>query len=663
MIYKLAFAMSGVTAAHANVDTDNVLGRGGDATVYKASVGGRPFAAKIFYALDPSGIEKVSAMISNPPTNLTGETAGRTYPKYAWPTSLLLDAANQPVGFLMPLIDLAESFTLDHYYDKNHIKKLNAPEEVALSYKLEIAANLSALIADLHRHEHYFIDFKPQNIRVFKTRHAVTLVDCDGFSIGSAQGIRHPARLLTTDYWSPEAFNKHTAIKDLGVEHDQYALAVIIFQLLNAGIHPFQGILADRGSSASTNDEKAAAGLYPYGRTPHPKIKPRPQSIHECFDDQTRTLFDKAFTGSPKQRPSAEEWAKHLQSILDNKMLGRCEAHSFDIRHMRFAGKQCPACFLNDVEKNGAIIVPKTVIDKSKLHIPVDVAPVVSNLAVPGIVYPNKPENLKWGRWVAALIILGVFLHFISNPSPPPAQQPQPSAQTANPERTSDYSALIKKAETGDAVAQHYLGMMYLFGKGAPQDFAKAFEWVQKAAMQGNAPAQTTLGWAYMSSEFGLLPDYQLAMEWNLKAAKQGFGRGTENVGLLYENGWGVPVNYLEAAHWYKAAIDQGADSGQAQFHLGELYEKGRGIQKNPSEALNLYRIVVEKYGNSEYAAKAKIRLAATEQVKQGYSEEKVLITDISKPSPKTKQGKQNYSEKRDCLSLQSNEAIAKCVR
>ena len=663
MIYKLAFAMSGITAAHANVDTDNVLGRGGDATVYKASVDGKFFAAKIFHSVQQSGIEKVSAMIFNPPTNLTGETAGRIYPRYAWPTSLILDSANQPVGFLMPLIDLVESFTLDHYYDKNLLKKLNAPEEIALSYKLEIAANLSSLIADLHRHKHYFIDFKPQNIRVFKTTHAVTLVDCDGFSISSAQGIRHPAQLLTTDYFSPEAFNNHTSIMDLGVEHDKYALAVIIFQLLNGGIHPFQGILIDRDSSASTNDEKAAAGLYPHGQVPHQKIKPRPQSIHECFDDLTRILFDKAFTGAPKQRPSAEEWANHLQSIRDNKMLRRCEVHTFDIRHMRFADKSCPACFLSDVEKNGAIIVPKSVIDKSKLHVPA--AGVVAPVA-PVALYAKKTDYSIWG-WVGfAIAILWVVIAISPNPSPSPAQQSQqaqPSAPTTNPERTSGDSTLINKAKAGDADAQHNLGMSYLLGKGVPRDFAKAFEWVQKAAMQGNAPAQTTLGWAYMSSEFGLRSDFQLAMEWNLKAAKQGYGRGTENVGLLYEYGWGVPMNKLEAAHWYKAAIDQGADSGQAQFHLGELYEKGLGIQKNPSEALNLYRIVIEKYGNSEYAARAKTRLAATEQVKQGYSEKNVLITDISMPFPKTKQGKQSYSEKRDCLSLQSNEAVAKCVR
>ena len=72
-----------------------------------------------------------------------------------------------------------------------------------------------------------------------------------------------------------------------------------------------------------------------------------------------------------------------------------------------------------------------------------------------------------------------------------------------------------------------------------------------------------------------------------------------------------MPVNYFEAANWYKKAIAQGADSGQAQLHLAGLYENGLGVQKNLSEAINLYRTVVEKYGNSKDAGEAKTRLAS----------------------------------------------------
>lgn len=444
MIYKISLSAGKFTEV--NIDTGNVLGKGAEASVYKAFIGKKLHAAKIFHATHKVNVEKIQAMIVNPPTNLTGETAGIEHPRYAWPISIILDSTNQPIGFLMPLIDLAESFTLDYYYDKNLIPKLKAPEEVALSYKIEIATNLSALIADLHRHEHYFIDFKPQNIHVFKRTHAVTLIDCNGFSIGSAQDIRYPAQLLSTDYISPEAFRSHASAKDLGVDQDKYALAVIIFQLLNGGIHPFQGIPTDHDSSASTNDEKAAAGLYPHGKIPNPKIKPRPQSIHSCFDDRTRIMFDKAFTAPPELRPSAEEWATHFQSILNNKLLGRCDEHPYDIRHMRFAGKPCSACYLINVEKNGSIIVPRTVIDKSKLYVPEAAAPAYTPVAASH--GQGSDFNLLWLFAVCFVLIL-VFIASLGK-----GERPSLPSQVATP--TPEQLAVDAAARRSDRMMELY---------------------------------------------------------------------------------------------------------------------------------------------------------------------------------------------------------------
>lgn len=155
--------------------------------------------------------------------------------------------------------------------------------------------------------------------------------------------------------------------------------------------------------------------------------------------------------------------------------------------------------------------------------------------------------------------------------------------------------SLVTLAEQGDAAAQYNLAEKYADGRIIPKDLKEALYWLEKAALAGVPNAQTSLGWAYMSDYLGLAPDYQLAMEWNLKAANQGFGEGSANIGLLYEKGWGVPVNYVEAANWYKKAISQGAKSGQAELKLAGLYDNGLGVQQNPTEAANLYRIAAER--------------------------------------------------------------------
>ena len=171
-------------------------------------------------------------------------------------------------------------------------------------------------------------------------------------------------------------------------------------------------------------------------------------------------------------------------------------------------------------------------------------------------------------------------------------------------------NALRLNAEQGNAVAQYNLARSYAAGKNVTKDLKAALYWFEKAASAGQPNAQTSMGWAYMSDYLELAPNYKLAMEWNLKAANQGFGEGSSNIGLLYENGWGMPVNYAAAAKWYLKAIEQGAHSGQAELHLGALYENGRGVGKNLELAEYLYRTVVEKFGNGEFAEEAKTRLA-----------------------------------------------------
>jgi uncharacterized protein len=67
-----------------------------------------------------------------------------------------------------------------------------------------------------------------------------------------------------------------------------------------------------------------------------------------------------------------------------------------------------------------------------------------------------------------------------------------------------DYATALREwrplAEQGHVGAQYYLGLLYDFQKGVPQDFAVAREWYEKAAAQGHAGAQTNLGGMY---EFG----------------------------------------------------------------------------------------------------------------------------------------------------------------
>lgn len=167
---------------------------------------------------------------------------------------------------------------------------------------------------------------------------------------------------------------------------------------------------------------------------------------------------------------------------------------------------------------------------------------------------------------------------------------------------------LQQSAKHGNSKAQGDLGGIYAVGKLLPRDLKKAFFLIEMAAKAGDIVAQVDLGWAYMSDYLEMPPNYKLAMEWSLKAANQGEGEGASNVGLLYENGWGVPVNYSEAAKWYKKAIEYGATSAQAAFHLADLYEKGKGVEVDIEKAKVFFQYAIDSR-DDEYMDQAIIRL------------------------------------------------------
>lgn len=129
-----------------------------------------------------------------------------------------------------------------------------------------------------------------------------------------------------------------------------------------------------------------------------------------------------------------------------------------------------------------------------------------------------------------------------------------------------EYVALVHKyAEQGGAPAQYRLAELYagLQGDsgiypahGVPVDAAKAAEWTQKAAAQGYADAQLSLGHKYHYGG-GVPKDdaksqewYQKAKEQYLKASEQGDSNASHRLMVIYSEGWGVPKDKAKAKEW-----------------------------------------------------------------------------------------------------------------
>ena len=73
--------------------------------------------------------------------------------------------------------------------------------------------------------------------------------------------------------------------------------------------------------------------------------------------------------------------------------------------------------------------------------------------------------------------------------------------------------------------------------------------------------------------------DFATALkEWK-PLAEEGNAVAQNNLGLMYENGWGVHQDYEEAVRWYQLAAEQG--HSKAQGNLGVMYAFGNGVIKD----------------------------------------------------------------------------------
>jgi TPR repeat protein len=125
-------------------------------------------------------------------------------------------------------------------------------------------------------------------------------------------------------------------------------------------------------------------------------------------------------------------------------------------------------------------------------------------------------------------------------------------------------------AKQGNAVAQYFLGFMYLNGDGVTQDYKSAAKWYRLAAEQGYAGAQFSLGYLYEKGQ-RVPQDYKTAVKWYKLAAEQGNASAQGNLGAMYAFGMGVLKDYVYDHMWGNIAVSVG---GKDNSKVGDFVEK-----------------------------------------------------------------------------------------
>ncbi len=287
---------------------ESVLGAGGEARIYAVRPG-EAYVAKIYHRTEAERAQKLRAMLANPPED---PLAAQGKLSIAWPLDLLhtADAEARFAGYLMPRVTGA--FPLFHCYNPGSRRRFYPTFDSLALHR--VARNLAAAVHALHSRGYVIGDINESNVLVSDSA-LITLVDTDSFQVlDSRTGLTFRCPVGKPEYTPPELQNRSFATTDRRPEHDQFGLAVLIFQLLMEGTHPFAGIYQGT-DDPPPYEQRILAGHYPYGSrsTPYRPVPTAPPL--DTLHPGVRQLFTRCFEDgqtNPAARPEARTWQRVL---------------------------------------------------------------------------------------------------------------------------------------------------------------------------------------------------------------------------------------------------------------------------------------------------------------------------------------------------------------
>ena len=142
-----------------------------------------------------------------------------------------------------------------------------------------------------------------------------------------------------------------------------------------------------------------------------------------------------------------------------------------------------------------------------------------------------------------------------------------------------------KLANTGDAVAQFYLGdLLVRYAAGAHK--AEGLVWLDLSAKAGVPNAMNALGVVFSDGKI-VQKDEAKAQQWFMQAASLGFLEAYNNLGLRSAQCICRPADPFDAIEWFKLAAEQGY--AEAQQNLGIMIVNTGQAAKDPKKASEAY--------------------------------------------------------------------------
>ena len=316
------------------VTLTNRLGNpGGEGSVYEVQEN-KNLAAKVYHKnIDQKKAVKLSAKL---PVMVRLKT-DRLLNLVGWPVDTLHDTPRgRLVGFLMSKFGDCDVIHLLHG-PKSRLTKF---PDACWPFLVHAATNVARAFSVIHEHGHVIADVNDRNILVSK-KATVLLIDCDSFQV-TAQGQHYFCDVYTQTHTPPE-LQSDTSFRDAlrTPNHDAFGLAVIIFQLLFMGRHPFAGAYTGVGEMPPEKAIKEFRFAYGAGALSRQMRQPPGTLPLEAVSQSVAQLFERAFLREAI-RPAAQEWILALTELSKNlKQCNHNNGHYF-----LKALPSCPWCNL-----------------------------------------------------------------------------------------------------------------------------------------------------------------------------------------------------------------------------------------------------------------------------------------------------------------------------
>ncbi len=344
----------------------HLLQEGGEGKIFVHPNDGRALV-KVYKEPNQERAAKLQALVSVKSAGLLEYAA--------WPLTNVFNEKRQgPIGFIMSKV---HGHPIHQVYAPK--ERQNLYPKMGWSHLVHIAKNTAAAFHNLHEQGVVIGDVNEQNFLVADNG-TVHLIDCDSYQVTYGATTYRCAVGVST--WTPPELQGQAFSQiDRTPNHDLFGLAILIFQLLFIGRHPF----ASKREIDCSLEEAIERRLFAYSSAlTNQRVAPPPKSLSpNAVGTTVFSLFEQAFlAGSPygevitvcpncqtknraersmqqlgqptcgqcqssldplwnERRPDALQWATALEELKNDLVAcGRNNLHSY------IRGTTCPFCSL-----------------------------------------------------------------------------------------------------------------------------------------------------------------------------------------------------------------------------------------------------------------------------------------------------------------------------